>query len=157
MDEFAPYITLGYGSGRYGSGDDEDNDKDILEYKGNCGNLCSPLLALDEGVIEDSSDTLSNLMLATLGMDMEVNQNVMLAPSLSYMQRVEDVDVNDKNSNVDDSALFAGVEANLTFAYDFAGPIELEILAAYMFTDEGIGYEDPKDAYGVESALTMKF
>jgi hypothetical protein len=35
--------------------------------------------------------------------------------------------------------------------------VEFEAIGAYMLTDEGIGYEDPENAYGIEAALTMSF
>jgi hypothetical protein len=96
-------------------------------------------------------------MLGTVGVGIQVNDKLSLTPSLSYIQRVEDVDVKDQDDNVvgqDDSA---GTEANLICAYDFSGPVEFEAIGAYMLTDEGIGYEDPENAYGIEAALTMSF
>ncbi len=153
-DKFAPYVTLGYGSG-----DDNQDDDTIDTYQGVAGDLASPLLAFDTSVLgaTDSENTLSNAMLGTVGMDIQVNEKLSLTPSLSYIQRVEDVDVKDRDGNVvgqDDSA---GTEANLICAYNFSGPVEFEAIGAYMFTDEGIGYEDPENAYGIEAALTMSF
>jgi hypothetical protein len=154
MDKFAPYVTLGYGSG-----DDNQDDDTIDTYQGEAGDLTSPLLAFDTSVLgaTGSENTLSNAMLGTVGMGIQVNEKLSLTPSLSYIQRVEDVDVKDRDGNVvgqDDSA---GTEANLSCAYDFSGPVEFEAIGAYMFTDEGIGYEDPENAYGIEAALTMSF
>jgi hypothetical protein len=153
-DKFAPYVTLGYGSG-----DDDQDDDTIDTYQGVAGDLASPLLAFDTSVLgaTDSENTLSNAMLGTVGVGIQVNDKLSLTPSLSYIQRVEDVDVKDQDDNVvgqDDSA---GTEANLICAYDFSGPVEFEAIGAYMLTDEGIGYEDPENAYGIEAALTMSF
>jgi len=154
MDKFAPYVTFGYGSG-----DDDPDDDTINTYQGEAGDLASPLLAFDTSVLgaTGSENTLSNMMLGTIGVGVEVSEKLSLTPSVSYMQRVEDVSVRDQDDSVigeDDSV---GTEADLSCAYDFPGPVEFEVIAAYMLTDEGIGYEDPDDAYGIESVLAMSF
>lgn len=151
IDKLKPGITMGYGSA-----DDNPNDKKISSYVGYDSDYEPDNIVIDEK-LAGTNDTITNLQFIRLDVPVKAGDKLTITPGIGYYEHVEEVDVEDENGIIVGKSDKIGIEADLKIKYEFNEYASFQFTQGFLFADDGIGIEDPDNAWKSEVKMAIEF